>query len=187
MNTNKLLPLLAGLCLAASALMLAPGCASTPTSASTGEYIDDSVITTKVKTALVRNDSTPGGAIKVETFKGMVQLSGFVNTEAQKADAAMVASKIDGVKTVINEVVVASTLTRSSTGEFLDDSVITAKVKAALLHDDTTPAGAISVDTLKGTVQLSGFVDNAAQKAQAGVVAGRIGGVKEVLNDITVK
>ena len=79
--------LFALLCAATSALMLAPGCASTPTSSSTGEYIDDSVITTKVKAALIRNDATPGGAIKVETCKGVVQLSGFVDTVAEKSEA----------------------------------------------------------------------------------------------------
>jgi len=187
MNKNKLLPVIAGLCLAVSTLMLAPGCASTPTQSSTGEYIDDSVITAKVKTDLIRNDSTPGGAIKVETFKGVVQLSGFVDTEMQKTDAAVIAAKVNGVKNVINNVVVASTLTKSTTGEFIDDSVITTKVKAALAKDDMTLATAISVDTLKGTVQLSGFVDNEAQKTQAGIIAGRVGGVKEVLNNITVK
>ena len=73
------------LCVATSTLVFCPGCASTPTKASTGEFIDDSVITTKVKTALVRDDATPGTAIKVETFKGVVQLSGFVTTLLKKS------------------------------------------------------------------------------------------------------
>ena len=169
------------------AIIFASGCASTPTKASTGEYIDDSVITTKVKTALVRDDATPGSAIKVETFKGVVQLSGFVDNAAQKTQAGVVAAKVDGVKNVVNDVIISSTLTKSSTGEFIDDSVITTKVKTALVRDNATPGAAIKVDTLKGVVQLSGFVDSAAQKTQAGVVAAKVVGVKEVVNDIAVK
>ena len=83
-----------------------PGLASTPTKSSTGEYIDDSVITAKVKTALVRDDATPATAIKVETFKGVVQLSGFVDSVAQKTQAGVVAAKIDGVKKVANDITV---------------------------------------------------------------------------------
>ena len=173
--------------LAVSTLVLAPGCASTATQSSTGELIDDSVITTKVKTALVRDDTTPGGAIGVDTFKGTVQLSGFVDTDAQKAQAGVITAKIEGVKQVANDITVSANPTKSSTGEFIDDSVITTKVKAALVQDKGTPASAIKVDTRKRTVQLSGFVDSAAQKVEASVVAAKIEGVKEVQNNIIVK
>lgn len=81
----------------------------------------------------------------------------------------------------------AGTTTKASTGEYIDDSVITAKVKAALIKDDTTPGGAITVETFKGVVQLSGFVDNELQKARAGVISGSIDGVHSVVNNITVK
>lgn len=82
------------------------GCASTPTKASTGEFIDDSVITTKVKAALIKDDHTPGGAIKVETFKGVVQLSGFVDTPLQKERASEVSRGIEGVVDVVNNIIV---------------------------------------------------------------------------------
>jgi len=179
--------LIAAFGVAVSVLVLAPGCASTATSASTGEFIDDSVITSKVKAALVHDDATPGAAIKVETFKGTVQLSGFVDNEAQKTQASVIAAKTDGVKTIINDIVISSTLTKSSAGEFIDDSVITTKVKSALLRDDGTPGASVKVDTLKGVVQLTGFVDGAAQKTQAGIVAAKVAGVKNVLNNIVVK
>ena len=186
MNTN-IRAAFAALCIVTSTLVLAPGCASTATSASTGEYIDDSVITTKVKAALVRDDATPASAIKVETFKGVVQLSGFVDNVTQKTTAGVLAAKVDGVKSVVNDIIVSTTLTKSSTGEFIDDSVITTKVKAALVRNDATPGGAVKVDTLKGVVQLSGFVDNIAQKTSAGAVAAKIEGVKDVVNNVVVK
>ncbi|MDB6167797.1 MAG: transport-associated protein [Verrucomicrobia bacterium] len=77
--------------------------------------------------------------------------------------------------------------TKASTGEFIDDSVVTTRIKAALVKDDTTPAHAIKVDTFKGTVQLSGFVDTAEQKRRAGEIARGTDGVREVINNITVK
>lgn len=93
-------------CLLTGLATLSSGCSSTATEASTGEYIDDSVITTKVKAALIKDDSTPGGAIKVETFKGVVQLSGFVDNQLQKTRAAEITSGIEGVQSVVNNITV---------------------------------------------------------------------------------
>ena len=90
----------------AGALAFTVGCASTPTKASTGEYIDDSVITTKVKAALVHDATTPGTAITVETFKGVVQLSGFVDTSEQKTRAGEISRGIEGVRDVQNNITV---------------------------------------------------------------------------------
>ncbi len=103
---KKIISLLALASLATTALVFAPGCASTPTQASTGEFIDDSVITTKVKAALLHDDGTPGGAIKVETFKGVVQLSGFVDNGLQKKRAGMLAAEVTGVHEVVNNITV---------------------------------------------------------------------------------
>ena len=81
----------------------------------------------------------------------------------------------------------AGTPTRESTGEYVDDSAITTKVKAELVRDPIVKALQVDVTTFKGVVQLSGFVDNANQKAQAEADAKTVNGVKEVKNNITVK
>ncbi len=81
----------------------------------------------------------------------------------------------------------AATPTKESTGEYVDDSTITAKVKAAFLKDDVVKARIISVETFKGIVQLSGFVDTAAEKYRAADIAAGISGVRDVKNKITVK
>jgi hyperosmotically inducible periplasmic protein len=81
----------------------------------------------------------------------------------------------------------ASTTTRESTGEYIDDSVITAKVKAALFADKSVSGFAVKVTTFKGVVQLSGFVDSTAQKQQAETDARLVKGVNSVENNITVK
>lgn len=79
------------------------GCASTATKSGTGEYIDDSVITTKVKAAVLKEETLKSSEINVETFKGVVQLSGFVNSQADIAKAAQVASGVEGVMSVKND------------------------------------------------------------------------------------
>lgn len=81
----------------------------------------------------------------------------------------------------------AATQTRESTGGYVDDSVITTKVKAELIGDPVTKAYQINVKTFKGVVQLSGFVDTAASKEKAGEIARKVEGVKDVQNDLNVK
>src|SRR5512139_2910344 len=76
------------------------GCASTRTQQGTGEYIDDTVITTKVKAALVEDPLTKALEIKVKTFKGEVQLSGFVSSRAEANRAIELARGVKGVTSV---------------------------------------------------------------------------------------
>jgi hyperosmotically inducible periplasmic protein len=76
---------------------------------------------------------------------------------------------------------------RESAGEYVDDTAITAKIKAELVRDKELPATQIRVETLQNVVQLSGFVDTAAQKAKAGQMARQIAGVRDVKNDIIVR
>ncbi|NOT14490.1 MAG: BON domain-containing protein [Methylotenera sp.] len=79
------------------------GCASTAKHEGTGEYFDDSIITTKVKAAVLNEPTLKSSEINVETFKGVVQLSGFVNSEADIAKAATVARQVKGVTSVKND------------------------------------------------------------------------------------
>jgi osmotically-inducible protein OsmY len=81
----------------------------------------------------------------------------------------------------------AATSTRESTGQYVDDTVITTRVKSALLGDDRVKSFAISVETMQGVVQLSGFVNTAAQKSAAGNDTAGIQGVKKVHNNLIVK
>jgi len=81
----------------------------------------------------------------------------------------------------------AETMTRESTGEYVDNTAITAKVKAAILQDPALKVMQIKVSTYKDVVQLSGFVDTAQMKARAGTVAGQVAGVASVKNDLVVK
>ena len=81
----------------------------------------------------------------------------------------------------------ASTPTRESTGQYVDDSVITTKVKAEIFNESTLKSLQINVETFKGEVQLSGSVDSDQMVKKAGEVARSVGGVKSVRNDLIVK
>jgi osmotically-inducible protein OsmY len=84
------------------ALLFSLGCASTPTKEGTGEYVDDSVVTTKVKTAIFNEPTLKSAEIGVETFKGVVQLSGFVSSQSDINKAVEVARGVAGVTSVQN-------------------------------------------------------------------------------------
>ncbi len=87
-----------------SILLLAlASCAPTPKQEGTGEYIDDAVITTKVKAAIFNEPTLKATEINVETFKGVVQLSGFVSSAQSMEKAIEVARKVKGVKSVKND------------------------------------------------------------------------------------
>jgi osmotically-inducible protein OsmY len=81
-------------------------CASTPKHESTGEYVDDSVITTKVKALLANDDFFKSFQISVETYRGIVQLSGFVNSREAVNRAGQIARGVQGVKSVRNDLIV---------------------------------------------------------------------------------
>lgn len=93
---------------ACGALMVAAltACAPTSKSEGTGEYVDDSVITTKVKTAFAEDPQVKATQVKVETFKGTVQLSGFVDSRAESERAVQLARQVKGVKAVKDDTVV---------------------------------------------------------------------------------
>ena len=82
------------------------GCAATQKHESTGQYVDNSVITTKVKAAIFNEESLKTLQINVKTFKGVVQLSGFVDSEQSVRKAGEVAGRVDGVEAVDNKLVV---------------------------------------------------------------------------------
>jgi len=92
-------------CFLAASLLLS-GCTATATQESTGEYIDNTVITTKVKAALFDAKGLDATGITVKSYKGTVQLSGFVKTQKEVKEANMVARKVKGVKKVENDLLV---------------------------------------------------------------------------------
>ncbi len=101
------------------------------------------------------------------------------------------------IRTLVLAVATATTLAITSgcavtrgqetVGNYIDDAAITTSVKAKMVEDKSVDASAINVETLNGTVQLSGFAKSAAEKAQAEVLARRASGVKDVKNSIIIR
>ncbi len=90
----------------AALVVIFAGCASTPKQESTGEYIDDSVITTKVKALIAADDFLKSFQIGVETYKGIVQLSGFVSSQEAIDKAVQITRSVKGVQSIKNNLIV---------------------------------------------------------------------------------
>ena len=102
LQLNRIVKVLAVVVLVAAFL----GCAATGTQRATGEYVDDSVITTKVKAAIFSEPTLKSLQIEVKTFKGAVQLSGFVDSAQSVKTAGEVARGVNGVQSVTNDLIV---------------------------------------------------------------------------------
>jgi osmotically-inducible protein OsmY len=108
----------------------------------------------------------------VAAMLGSTAIAGCVSTDGPQSPAASRQPSAAGQQTA---------------GEIVDDGVVTAKVKARLVDDPVTKAYQINVETFKGTVQLSGFVDSAEARSRATQLAKEVGGVKDVKNSLQVR
>lgn len=178
---HTLVAVIAGIAMTAGTV----ACSATRTQKSAGEQMDDTVVLSKVKAALVSDPITEAREIDVEVRRGTVQLNGFVDSPKEKAQATKVASGVEGVREIQNNLTVKND--NSTVGEMIDDSILTAKVKTALIQSPDTKAHQINVETKLGVVHLSGFVDNVTAKAAATTVAMSVTGVKDVKNELSVK
>jgi hyperosmotically inducible periplasmic protein len=181
MNAKKIM----AAAVATVGLLASSGALADDAKRSVGEYTDDKLLVSKVKTALISDKTADADEINVEVYKGVVQLNGFVDGAKEKAQAETVAKGVNGVKGVENNLAIKQA--SQTTGGAIDDSTITAKVKSALIDDDATKGGDIKVETRGGIVQLSGFVASPAQKDAATKVAQGVSGVKSVENGLGIK
>jgi len=154
-------------------------------STTVGTDIDDSVITSSVKSALLADADIKSFDFQVETRKGEVLLSGFVDNQAQLDRATAATRAVAGVKSIQNNVVLKGAPT--TVGKKVDAGIITSKVKTALLGDPSVKSFDISVVTRDDEVLLSGFVDNQTQVDRAMEVARGIEGVRLVRNEMSIK
>jgi hyperosmotically inducible protein len=181
-----------GVTLAGLTSVLITGCnkpqetTGTPSANTTaGTEIDDTVVTTRVKSALLADPDIKSFDLKVETRKGTVQLSGFVDNQTQIDRAVAATRVVEGVKDIENNISLKSG--HATIGNTVDDDVITTKVKSALLADPSVKSFDIAVVTRKGEIQLSGFVDSQAQIDQAIAIAQKVSGMTNVRNEMNIK
>jgi hyperosmotically inducible periplasmic protein len=190
---SRLPSLALSLTFAAGAILLVSGCDRAPeppapvaaATTTVGTEIDDTVVTTKVRAALLGDPDTKSFDIKVETRKGVVQLSGFVDNPTQAGQAKRIASAIEGVKSIDDAMTVKEG--KTSIGNVVDDGMVTTNVKSALLADPDTKSFEVAVATHKGEVQLSGFLASQAQIDHVVGVTKNVAGVTSVINELAVK
>lgn len=156
------------------------------TAGTIGAKIDDTVVTTGVKAALLKEPEIKSMDIQVETRNGEVMLSGFVDSQMQKDRVVAVARAVNGVTGVQDSLALKSG-TSTTVGAKMDDGITTTKVKAALLADASVKGTDIHVETQSGVVQLSGFVDSQTQVDRALQLAKEVHGVTQVDNELMVK
>ncbi|AJJ03401.1 BON domain protein [Yersinia pseudotuberculosis] len=149
-------------------------------------YMSDSAVTAKVKSALLEEKSLKSTDISVETSNGVVTLSGFLNSQAEIETAVEIAGNVEGVKSVSDKLHVKDQKSQS-VSEYAGDAATTSSVKAKLLADGIVPSRKIKVETTDGVVQLSGDVENKAQSERAESIAKAVNGVKSVKNDLNIK
>lgn len=160
--------------------------ASAPAASTTvGNDIDDTVVTARVKSALMANPKINSYDFKVETRKGEVMLSGYVDNQAQLDLATSTTRDVEGVKTIQNNVTLKGAA--ATVGNKVDDGITTAKVRAALLGDPGVKSLDITVVTRIDEVQLSGFVDNQEQMNRAVEITSNVPGVRTVSNHMQIK
>lgn len=152
--------------------------------------INDSVITAKIKSQFVANDTTKASSINVETKNGVVILSGTVDSESEAAAAIQIAASTVGVKEVdSNNLYIKAEVQQGK--QTIRDSYITAKVKGRLIREKLMnnvefPAVMISVETKDGIVYLSGTVEHEGQLKNAIELTKSVIGVKKVISKLTV-
>jgi hyperosmotically inducible protein len=116
--------------------LLSAGCAGDQNSRSTGTYIDDAAVSTKVKTELLTDKDVEGTEVKVRTYNGEVQLSGFVDSPDQKARAVQVARAVPGVRVVRDDLIVKSPTTAQGPGVVEDPAGAEAPAPAPVQDAD---------------------------------------------------
>jgi len=148
----------------------------------------DAWITTKVKTALLFHRNVSATGTTVSTKDGIVTLSGEASSMAQKELTTEYAQDIDNVKSVNNDMTIATTPAKpaETMGEKIDDASITAEIKSSLTSHRSTSAMHTGVSTTAGVVTLSGVAKNDAEKSLVTKLATDINGVTSVINNMTI-
>jgi hyperosmotically inducible periplasmic protein len=182
MNTRYVLTLCTALVIGGALLT---GSANALGKAEEKTPMTDTWLTAKTKIALFADARVKGSEINVETAQGAVMIRGKVDSKAAKAAAEGIAKRIDGVKSVKNELQVVAPAKREATDN--KDEAITARVKEQIAKESSLMHAGIRAQTNAGVVSLSGEVQDLMTSAQASSTAWQVPGVKSVKNDLTVK
>jgi hyperosmotically inducible protein len=176
---KRILEVVAG-SLVGVALLALLGCASSMTTKSTRHT--HSGITSVIRASLEANDKVKARQVEVQTREGTVYLTGVVDTEEARHEAARVAWRTEGVEGVVNDLTVGE----RTVGSWIGDVVISSKVKSKLIANSDIKAGDIDVGSSQGVVTLIGRVSSEKIKSEAERIARATSGVKDVHNELLV-
>lgn len=147
-----------------------------------GTIVDDSIISSKVKSKLFSDDFVKSRHIDVDVLRGVVYLTGAIESTSQKRMAADIARGVEGVRKVVNQLIVGSL----TAGEILDDAVLSSKIKTELIKTDGIKSTNIDVDTTKGQVTLTGIVSSYQEKNKILYVVEKMIGNRPLIDNIKV-
>lgn len=149
---------------------------------SIGTIMDDTVISTTVKTKLISDEFVKARHIDVDVLNGVVYLIGVVESSSQKRMAGDIARGVDGVNRVQNQLSVGKT----TTGQMLDDTMLTSRIRSELIKDPDIRYTNVDVDTVNNTVTVTGMVSSAAEKQRVLTIVHKVAGGRTVVDNILV-
>ncbi len=150
---------------------------------SIGTIVDDSVISTTVKTKMIGDEFVKARNIDVDVLNGVVFLIGVVESASQKRMAADIARAVDGVKGVENQLVVGTT----TAGQTLNDTILSSKIRTELIKDPDIRSTNIDVDTYNNVVTLTGIVPSEFEKNRILAVVRKAAGSRQIVDNISIK
>lgn len=148
-----------------------------------GTMVDDSIISTTVKTSLIADDFVKARHIDVDVLNGVVYLIGIVESSSQKRMAADIARGVNGVKMVKNQLRVGKT----SAVQIICDMVLSSKIKIELLKDENIRSTNIDVDVNNHIITLTGIVRSQNEQSRALYITRKIAGNRQIINNLSVK
>ncbi len=179
MNRSHLRLLVPG-ALAAAVVAMSVGCASSMTTKDTRTA--DSAITSSIQDTLSSSEKVKARQVEVQTREGVVHLTGVVDTEEARREAARISWRTNDVNGVVNDLTVGE----RTVGSWTDDVLISSQVKSKLIATSGIKAGDIDVSSSQSVVTLIGRVSSSTIKSEAERIARGTKGVKDVNNELTV-
>jgi hyperosmotically inducible periplasmic protein len=162
------------------ALLAIAGCSSTMVPENTRDM--DSAISSKIDESLEDSTTVKARQVNIETHEAVVYLTGIVDSEDSRREAGRIAWRTEGVNGVVNDLTVGE----RTVGDWVDDTLISSRLKAKLIADTDVRASDVDVSSSQGVVTLIGRVRTSEMKKDAERIARGINGVTDVHNELVV-
>jgi len=149
---------------------------------SVGTIMDDSILSTKIKTKMIGDEFVKARNIDVDVLNGVVYLIGVVESSSQKRMAEGIARGVEGVRHVENQLLVGKT----TIGQDLNDTMLTSKIRAKLLQDPDIRSTNIDVDTNNNVITLTGILKTDKERNRVLYVVQKVAGNRQIVNNLSV-